>query len=103
LDKRYVRSQSQSRLATIEGDVELSFKMKDLGTEASEDEMQWRNSTQETSSGRGEIWCTKEVVVQHDPISRVPSHERMHGGVEEAWKGEPFDFDLGLAGKSRSG
>lgn len=103
LDKRYVRSQSQSRLATIEGDVESSFKMKDLGTEASEDEMQWRNSTQETSSGRGEIWCTKEVVVQHDPISRVPSHERMHGGVEEVWKGEPFDFDLGLAGKSRTG
>ncbi|RYO70744.1 hypothetical protein AA0113_g2973 [Alternaria arborescens] len=86
LDKRYVRSQSQSRLATIEGDVESSFKMKDLGTEASEDEMQWRNSTQETSSGRGEIWCTKEVVVQHDPISRVPSHEHMQGGVEEAWK-----------------
>jgi hypothetical protein len=99
-DKIHARSQSQSRLATIEGDAESSFKMKDLRTEASEDEIPWRASTQETSSGRGEIWCTKEVVVQHDPISRVPSHERIHGGVEAAWKGEPFEFDLGLAGKS---
>jgi hypothetical protein len=97
--KHVVRSTSQSRLATIEGDAESGFKMKELTlrTQASDEsgEVPWRASTNETTgSGRGEIWCTKEVVVEHDRISRMPSHERLHGGPDAGWRDEPFDFDL---------
>jgi hypothetical protein len=92
--KNVVRSTSQSRLATIEGDAESGFKMKELRSEASEDEGCWRASTNEAGSRRGEIWCTKEVVVEHDRISRMPSSERLHGRPDAGWRDEPFDFDL---------
>jgi hypothetical protein len=94
-DRRPVRSQSQSRLATVEEDLGSSFKMKELRTEGSEDGTPPRLSTNDMDTDRREIWCTREVVVQHDSASRMSSHERM----DAAWQGEPFDFDLGLAGR----
>ncbi|KAF1837134.1 hypothetical protein BDW02DRAFT_492033 [Decorospora gaudefroyi] len=92
-----MRSQSQSRIVTVDSETSHAFKMKELGTRASdEDEVPCRRaSTNESCSGKGEIWCTKEVVVEHDPISRLPSCERMHGGSGAAWRDEAFDFDLG--------
>jgi hypothetical protein len=98
-DKQHVRSQSQSRLATTESDAESDFKTKDLRVEAEEDDVPWRASINETSSRKGEIWCTKEVVVQHDSISRIPSLERVPRRVHEAWRGELLEFDGGLVGK----
>jgi hypothetical protein len=99
--KHVVRSQSQSRLATVEGDAESGFfKMKDLRTETSEESDHhnpWRRAS--TNDGRGEIWCTKEVMVEHDRISRMPSHERLRGGPDAGWRDEPFDFDLGRAAR----
>jgi hypothetical protein len=98
--KHVLRSTSQSRLATIEGDTESGFKMKELRSEQSEEsEVPWRASTNESGSGRGEIWCTKEVMVEHDRISRMPNQERVYGGPVAGWRDEGFDFDLGHAAR----
>ena len=99
------RSQSQSRLATVEGDEESGFKLKELRTEGSSgssDEMHWRASANETSAGNGEIWCTHEVVVQRTSISGRPSFEHVHEGADAPWKGEPLEFDLGMASRHLS-
>jgi hypothetical protein len=86
-----VKSQSQSRLATTrERDEEDGFKMEELSCAGKEGDVSWRRHASETGL---EIWCTKEVVVEH---GRVEGNERGHGAARAAWVDEGFDFDLGV-------
>ncbi|KAI4622788.1 uncharacterized protein J4E87_005881 [Alternaria ethzedia] len=97
------RNHSQSRLATVEGDEESGFKLKELHTEESKrssDEMHWRAN--ERNTGNGEIWCTHEVVVQRTSLSGRPSLDQVHEGADAPWKGEPLEFDLGMASRHLS-
>jgi hypothetical protein len=71
------------------------MKVLSVGTEDAGD-VPWRRRASEAGMGKGEIWCTKEVVVEHD---RVEGCERVDGvgGSRPAWVDEGFDFDLGVA------
>jgi hypothetical protein len=47
-----------------------------------------------------EIWCTKEVMVDHDRLSRMPSYERQNGGADAVWMDPNFslrDVEMGRA------
>lgn len=81
------RSQSRSRLASTLDKEESGFKMENMRSE-SEEEIAWVQGQRENG-----IWCTKEVVVENDRISRMPSYERPHGGPDAGWVDEPFDLD----------
>ncbi|CAO2649944.1 Nn.00g012360.m01.CDS01 [Neocucurbitaria sp. VM-36] len=83
------RSQSQSHLAAVgDSDPDAGFKLDNLRTEGSEE-----NILCEPRTRRGEIWCTKEVMVENDRISRMPSYERPIGGPDASWTDEPFNLN----------
>ncbi|KAJ4364161.1 hypothetical protein N0V83_009616 [Neocucurbitaria cava] len=84
------RSQSQSCLATTIGDSnpDAGFKLDNLRTEGSQEHILYEPPTRP-----GEIWCTKEVMVENDRISRMPSYERPVGGPDASWSDEPFNLD----------
>ncbi|KAF1846353.1 uncharacterized protein K460DRAFT_377584 [Cucurbitaria berberidis CBS 394.84] len=87
--KKSSRSQSRSRLATVvDGEHDAGFKLDNIRTEGSED-----NILHESPTRRGGIWCTKEVMVENDRLSRMPSYERPVGGPDASWHDEPFDLD----------
>lgn len=98
-ESKLERSQSQSRLATVvDGDAESSFKMKELRTRESGDVALWRD---EVDVSNGGIWCTKEVVVENDRLSRMPSYELPVGGPNAGWIDDSFDLvDDGGAGRA---
>ncbi|KAH7092536.1 hypothetical protein FB567DRAFT_239799 [Paraphoma chrysanthemicola] len=91
------RSRSRSRLAAmLEGSNDSGFKLERV-----------RNESSGPSSPNGdvikrpcEIWCTKEVMVDHDSLSRMPSYEQARGGPDAVWMDHDFslkDVEMGRA------
>jgi hypothetical protein len=86
-------SRSKSRLSVImdrSRSSDMGFKLGSLRTERSSKDVQWENSAVKKPC---EIWCTKEVVVDHDRLSRMPSDEWPNAGPNAVWT--DHDFSLG--------
>jgi hypothetical protein len=90
-------SRSRSRLSMImERGNDLGLKLGSLRTDRSDNEGLWGNSVQRPC----EIWCTKEVMVDHDRLSRIPSSEWPNGGPNAVWMDRDFslqDVEIGRA------
>ncbi|KAF2822440.1 hypothetical protein CC86DRAFT_423622 [Ophiobolus disseminans] len=75
------RSRSQSRL------TDIGYKLEDVRPEVN-------------IQRPGEIWCTKEVMVDHDRLSRMPSPDWPNRGPDAVWVDHDFslrDVEMGKA------
>jgi hypothetical protein len=90
-------TRSRSRLSIIiERGNDLGIKLGSLRTDRSERE----GSLESPIKRPCEIWCTKEVMVDHDRLSRMPSSEWPNGGPEAVWVDHDFslmDVEVGRA------
>jgi hypothetical protein len=90
-------SRSRSRLSMIvERGNDLGFKLGSLRTDRSDKDVLWENPVRRPC----EIWCTKEVMVDHDRLSRIPSSEWPSGGPNAVWMDHDFslqDVEVGRA------
>jgi hypothetical protein len=90
-------TRSRSRLSIImERGNEMGIKLGSLRTDRSERE----GSLESPIKRPCEIWCTKEVVVDHDRLSRMPSSEWPNGGPDAVWQDHDFslvDVEVGRA------
>jgi hypothetical protein len=83
---------SRSRLSMMMGRGNLGS----LRTDRSDEDALCENPVKRPC----EIWCTKEVVVDHDRLSRVPSSEWPNGTSNAVWMDHDFslkDIEMGRA------
>jgi hypothetical protein len=93
--KESIRSRSRFSMIVERGN-DLGLKLGSLRTDRSDKEALWENSVQRPC----EIWCTKEVMVDHDRLSRMPSSEWPNGGPNAVWMDRDFslqDIEMGQA------
>jgi hypothetical protein len=90
-------SRSRSRLSMImERGNDLGMKLGSLRTDRSDKEVLWESPVKRPC----EIWCTKEVMVDHNRLSRMPSNEWPNGGPNAVWMDHNFslqDIEMGRA------
>jgi hypothetical protein len=90
-------TRSRSRLSIImERGNDLGIKLGSLRTDRSERE----GSLESPIKRPCEIWCTKEVMVDHDRLSRMPSSEWPNGGPEAGWVEHGFLVGEGEVGRA---
>jgi hypothetical protein len=91
------RIRSRSRLAAmLEDSNDAGFKLEGMRDERSSQGSPYGDAIKRPC----EIWCTKEVMVDHDRLSRMPSYERPHGGADAVWMDHDFslrDVEMGRA------
>jgi hypothetical protein len=90
-------SRSRSRFSMIaERGNDLGLKLGSLRTDRSDKEVLWESPVKRPC----EIWCTKEVMVDHDRLSRMPSSEWPNDGPNAVWMDHDFslhDIEMGRA------
>lgn len=88
---------SRSRLSIVmERGNDLGLKLGSLRTERSDKNVSWDSSVRRPC----EIWCTKEVMVDHDRLSRMPSSEWPEGGPDAVWMNNDFSLRDVEAGRA---
>ncbi|KAH8723798.1 hypothetical protein GQ44DRAFT_655921 [Phaeosphaeriaceae sp. PMI808] len=98
--ERNNRSQTRSPLAIrvikIKESIDPGFKLGKLRNDSSIEEGPWESSVK----GPVEIWCTKEVMVDHDRLSRMHSLDWPNRGADAVWTDGNFslkDLQMGRA------
>jgi hypothetical protein len=96
-DQTKERVRSRSRLSMMMGRANDSgFRLSSLRTDRSDEGALWENPVKRPC----EIWCTKEVVVDHDRLSRMPSCEWPNAGSNAVWMDHSFSLQDIEAGRA---
>jgi hypothetical protein len=96
-EERRENHRGRSRLSImLERSNDIGLKQGSQRTERSNDDALLDNTVKRPC----EIWCTKEVMVDHDRLSRMPSSEWPHSGPNAVWMDHDFslrDMEMGRA------
>jgi hypothetical protein len=80
----------------IDRGSDVGLKQGSQRTERSADEMEMDSPIKRPC----EIWCTKEVMVDHDNLNQIPTNEWPSGGPQAVWTDHDFsrrDVEMGRA------
>jgi hypothetical protein len=80
---------SRSRFSVVmDRGSDIGLKLASHRSDRSNDDVPWTSPTKRPC----EIWCTKEVMVDHDRLSRMPSSEWPHSGPDAVWTNHDFSL-----------